>query len=200
MKSGAGDDPFADDPFDEDEADDQADPETETAAEAEAEEPEPDESGQTRGRDSKASEDVDESTDDSDAADGDDGRTGGTGERVSTGSGQPANEQPTGETSSSEDGGGGEDESDDSDAAATQDIPWVLRRSRVKEDRDNVHQFFLRDEYSKAEDDIIAAVAEELDVREKQLKKLDVREAMVATADAEAIAETLSEWGYEYVD
>jgi hypothetical protein len=93
----------------------------------------------------------------------------------------------------------GRDESDDEDDEPAE-IPWVLRRSRVKEDRDNVHQFFLRDEYSAAEDDVMAAVAEELEIRGKDLKKLDVREAMVATADAEAIAATLSEWGYEYVD
>jgi hypothetical protein len=78
-------------------------------------------------------------------------------------------------------------------------IPWVLRRSRVKEDRENVHQFFLREEYSTREDEIIEAVAGELDMRQKDLQKLDVREAMVAAADPEDIAAVLQEWGYEYL-
>jgi len=78
-------------------------------------------------------------------------------------------------------------------------IPWVLRRSRVKEDRGNVHQFFLREEYSTREDEILEAVAGELDMRQKDLQKLDVREAMVASADPEAIADVLREWGYEYL-
>ena len=75
----------------------------------------------------------------------------------------------------------------------------MLRRSRVKEDRGNVHQFFLREEYSAREDEIIEAVAGELDMRQKDLQKLDVREAMVAAADPEDIAAVLREWGYEYL-
>ena len=91
---------------------------------------------------------------------------------------------------------------DDEDAmskAEADGIPWVLRRSRVKEDRENVHQFFLREEYSTREDEILEAVASELDMRQKDLQKLDVREAMVASADPEAIADVLREWGYEYL-
>ena len=89
---------------------------------------------------------------------------------------------------------------DDGQTKAEADgIPWVLRRSRVKEDRENVHQFFLREEYSTREDEIIEAVAGELDMRQKDLQKLDVREAMVASADPEAIAAVLREWGYEYL-
>jgi len=154
MKSGAGDDPFADDPV---EADEEGTREDENG---DSEEPGSvtTNQGNRRGRDHD--EDPRRRTARAEPADGDDG--------------------------------GGEAES--------AEIPWVLRRSRVKEDRNNVHQFFLRDEYSATEDEIMDAVAEELDIRGKDLKKLDVREAMVATADAEAIAATLSEWGYEYVD
>jgi hypothetical protein len=85
------------------------------------------------------------------------------------------------------------------DDGGTQDIPWVLRRQRVKDERDNVHQFFLRQEYSEREDEIVTEVAEALDMREKDVQKLDVREAMVATADAADIAAKLEEWGYEYL-
>lgn len=223
MKSGAGDDPFADDPFDEadegssGETDDAASAEegnetptvsgseteaAETAAE-ESDRPKPERSANAVAEDAVKDErrpsSDDTSTDETARTESGGAESSGT---ESTGAESPrSDERPTAEAgrgSKQDDGAtaSGEGEND----AESHDIPWVLRRSRVKEDRDNVHQFFLRDEYSKTEDDIIAAVAEELDVREKQLKKLDVREAMVATADAEAIAETLSEWGYEYVD
>ncbi|WP_121822995.1 hypothetical protein [Halostella salina] len=153
MKSGAGDDPFADDTDDE---------------------PQSDADGEEQASDVDRRPTTDR--------DGEHSRNDGSARRE---------QEPT-------TGDDPDDSSDDEDAAA--EIPWVLRRSRVKEDRDNVHQFFLRDEYSATEDEIMAAVADELEIREKDLKKLDVREAMVATADAEAIAATLSEWGYEYVD
>ncbi|WP_135822327.1 hypothetical protein [Halostella litorea] len=161
MKSGAGDDPFADDPVEPDDGGAEGEPEV-PAEESTAESPSTNERADRRGqrddRDQSRGGDDDATDDTDDAGNSDDG-----------------DDEPT-------------------------EIPWVLRRSRVKEDRDNVHQFFLRDEYSAAEDAIMDAVADELDIREKDLKKLDVREAMVATADAEAIAATLSEWGYEYVD
>jgi len=156
MKSGAGDDPFADEGSDETTDGDAA---TEEGSEIELDERSPEGADRKRDRNDGATRQDREAT-------------GAADER--------------------------KDGADESGDAA--EIPWVLRRSRVKEDRDNVHQFFLREEYSAAEDDIMAAVADELDIREKDLKKLDVREAMVATADAEAIAATLSEWGYEYVD
>ena len=195
MKSGAGDDPFADDPFEEDEEDaddepsealddspaDETDSETDTVTEPQTDTDGDERSGrEVAGIDDRSADAASESA------------TGGT--RRSDARSSSESTPAAGQSE------GAPENSDETDDAETQDIPWVLRRSRVKEDRDNVHQFFLRDEYSKAEDEIIAAVADELDVREKQLKKLDVREAMVATADAEAIAETLSNWGYEYVD
>jgi hypothetical protein len=103
----------------------------------------------------------------------------------STASSTASSESSTGSTGT-EDGG-------------SQDIPWVLRRQRVKDERDNVHQFFLRQEYSEREDEIVSEVAAALDMREKDVQKLDVREAMVATAEAADIAAKLEEWGYEYL-
>jgi hypothetical protein len=90
--------------------------------------------------------------------------------------------------------------STDSNRLAAEAIPWVLRRSAVKEDRDTVHQFFLREEYSDREDELRVEIAALLDMQVKDVKKLDLREAMVATADPKAIAEELREWGYEYLD
>lgn len=85
------------------------------------------------------------------------------------------------------------------DSPAKEDIPWVLRRSAVKEDRDNVHQFFLRDEYADREEELRSEVADILGMRTKDVKKLDLREAMFAVVDAEEIAAELDEWGYEYL-
>lgn len=85
------------------------------------------------------------------------------------------------------------------DSPAKADIPWVLRRSAVKEDRDNVHQFFLRDEYADREEELRSEVAEILGMRTKDVKKLDLREAMFAVVQAEDIAAELDDWGYEYL-
>lgn len=119
--------------------------------------------------------------------------TSGTGtDRSSTGTGRSQSE--------SDAGGGPVDDADGQTKAEADGIPWVLRRSRVKEDRENVHQFFLREEYSAREDEIIEAVASDLELRQKDIQKLDVREAMVAAADPADIAEVLRDWGYEYID
>lgn len=174
MKKGSGDDPFAD--LDEEGSggdDSAADPQG-----SDAEEAVPAESDEEPGSSTK-----DRYTD-SDA-----GATGA--DRTGTGD---SGREPSDKAERTDSG------RDDGQTKAEADgIPWVLRRSRVKEDRENVHQFFLREEYSTREDEIIEAVAGELDMRQKDLQKLDVREAMVASADPEAIAAVLREWGYEYL-
>ncbi|WP_435335846.1 hypothetical protein [Haloarchaeobius sp. TZWWS8] len=165
MKTGAGDDPFAQDPVEE----------------PVDEEPEDGEISTEDGVDADAAET------------------------------EPVDAEPEAEEQSQEPQSGGADadgsnttmsaeKSDDSGGLSAEDIPWVLRRSAVKEDRDNVHQFFLRDEYSEREDELRSEVADLLDMRTKDVKKLDLREAMVAAADPEAIAAELESWGYEYLD
>ena len=172
MKQGSGDDPFADlDEEASEEDDGAADPQ---GSDAEDEVPadstgEPDSSTKERYTDSAAG---GSGSDDAEAA------------------------ASTADAAGNDEGTGRDDGQSKAEADG---IPWVLRRSRVKEDRENVHQFFLREEYSTREDEIIEAVADELDVRQKDLQKLDVREAMVASADPEAIAAVLREWGYEYL-
>jgi hypothetical protein len=177
MKKGSGDDPFAD-LADEDEPEDSGDEPQGSDADVDGSQDsseEPSSSTTERYTDSgesssrAASEDVD-----AEAADS----TGETAQK------EAITDDNSGEAMSKAEADG---------------IPWVLRRSRVKEDRENVHQFFLREEYSTREDDIIEAVAGELDMRQKDLQKLDVREAMVAAADPEDIADVLREWGYEYL-
>lgn len=188
MKKGSGDDPFAD-------LDEETGGDDDSAADprgSEGEDGVPDGSG----------EDASSSTEEryTDSAGG-----GAGGDRSGTaGSSAGTAGSSTGTTDS--DAGTGEKaepttgrREDGQSKAEADGIPWVLRRSRVKEDRENVHQFFLREEYSTREDEIMEAVAEELDVRQKDLQKLDVREAMVASADPDAIAAVLREWGYEYL-
>jgi len=174
MKQGSGEDPFADLGEDESEAADSA--------------------VEPSGSD----------TEDGAAADSDSEATSSTKERYTDSSGS-ADERATSSTAASDVESTDDSDSDSTSAGSEQTkaeadgIPWVLRRSRVKEDRENVHQFFLREEYSTREDEILEAVAGELDMRQKDLQKLDVREAMVASAEPEAIADVLREWGYEYL-
>jgi len=80
-------------------------------------------------------------------------------------------------------------------------LPYYQRRSSVKEDRDDVLQFFVREDTAKGEDDLESAVADELDIRAKELYKLDLREAalLVAMEHPEEVADKLRDWGYEYV-
>lgn len=80
------------------------------------------------------------------------------------------------------------------------EIPRIMARSSVKENRDSVLQFFVTEDTAQQEDAFERAVAEELDIRTKDLMKLDLREAayLVAMQHPEETAEILNDWGYEY--
>ena len=171
MKSGTGDDPFADDANTSDAADDRdatddAEPEADADAPesaANSEDPTNNDAG------ANADESADRTTDaDADGASGDDGDA---------------------DTASEPDAA-----SDDAPA-----IPWVLRRSSVKADRPNVTQFFLRDETDRAErrfqsdvEEILDADVYTLDLREAAY--------LVAMRHPDEVAEELRDWGYEYVE
>jgi len=94
-----------------------------------------------------------------------------------------------------------EPERDTSNSMSTNEIPYVIRRQTVKEDRDNEHVAFLRDEYAELEDQIRADVADELDMRSKDVSVTDLREAFVelAAENPDAIAGILESWGYEHL-
>jgi flagellar biosynthesis/type III secretory pathway M-ring protein FliF/YscJ len=94
-----------------------------------------------------------------------------------------------------------EPDHDTTDTMSTNDIPYVIRRQTVKEDRDNEHVAFLRDEYAELEDQIRADVADELDMRSKDVSVTDLREAFVelAAENPDAVAEILESWGYEHL-
>ncbi|MDT3437282.1 hypothetical protein [Haloarcula sp. 1CSR25-25] len=94
-----------------------------------------------------------------------------------------------------------ESESDTTDTMSTNEIPYVIRRQTVKEDRDNEHVAFLRDEYAELEDQVRADVADELDMRSKDVSVTDLREAFVelAAENPDAVASILESWGYEHL-
>ncbi|WP_276302638.1 hypothetical protein [Halorussus lipolyticus] len=91
-------------------------------------------------------------------------------------------------------------ELDDTDSNTGQfnrsDLPFKLRRERVKDERDNVHQLFVQDTTEADEQD----ARRDLDDRfDESVYKLDVREAIYLAGmqnldDAEDI---LREWGYD---
>lgn len=107
---------------------------------------------------------------------------------------EPATDAPTGEAATVIEE---EPSPTPSDSAGDHEPPYVLRRTTVKEDRENVTQFFLRDEIAAGERDLRNAVEAELDT---DVMKLDLREAAYAVAQRhpEEIAAILREWGYEY--
>ena len=94
-----------------------------------------------------------------------------------------------------------ESEPDTTDSMSTNEIPYVIRRQTVKEDRDNEHVAFLRDEYAELEDQVRADVADELDMRSKDVSVTDLREAFVehAAENPDAVASILESWGYEHL-
>ncbi|WP_225336110.1 hypothetical protein [Halomicrobium urmianum] len=94
-----------------------------------------------------------------------------------------------------------ERDSEASDSVTTSEIPYVVRRQTVKEERQNEHVAFLRDEYADLEGEILDGVADELDMRSKEVSVTDLREAFVELGDRhqEELAEILDEWGYEHL-
>lgn len=78
------------------------------------------------------------------------------------------------------------------------EYPYILRRDTVKDERTNEHVAFLRDEFADLEDDLHEDVAEQLDLRQKDVSLTDIREAMVKVASQHPneMAEVLLEWGY----
>jgi len=146
MKSGAGDDPFADDTSDDDPESEQEQPQ----------EPVREESATGQKEDHKAASDISDSSP--------------------------------------------EPSSDTEDSPEEPEIPRIMARSSVKENRDNVLQFFVTEETAQQEDAFERAVADALDIRVKDLMKLDLREAayLVAMQHPEETADILNDWGYEY--
>lgn len=80
---------------------------------------------------------------------------------------------------------------------ASSSLPYIYRRDRVKEDRDQV-PFFLRDHVRDLEDEFIDELEDRLDTN---VYKADAREAALEIAFETRIEETadlLREWGYDH--
>ena len=79
---------------------------------------------------------------------------------------------------------------------STPRLPYIHRRSKVNEGRDQV-PFFLRDFVRDGEDDLRDAVEGRLG---ESVPKSDVREAamLVAQENEDLVAAKLREWGYDY--
>lgn len=94
-----------------------------------------------------------------------------------------------------------ERKSETANTMRTSEIPYVVRRQTVKEERQNEHVAFLRDEYAELEGEILDGVANELDMRSKKVSVTDLREAFVELGNRhqEELAEILEDWGYEHL-
>lgn len=147
MKSGTGEDPFADDPepTDQDEESAAENSETEDAS------PEPADETESSGTDESAGSGVTSSPADTDST------------------------------------------------LDRDDIPWVLRRSRVKDGRPEMIPMYVREETANREPEFVRTVEEAVG---KDVYKFDVREAalLVAMNHPEEVAEQLNRWGYEFLD
>lgn len=85
--------------------------------------------------------------------------------------------------------------SDPDDRLDRSSIPYTLRRENVNGDREQV-PFFLREQFTDAEDDVLDNLEDELG---ETVYKSDYREAAIAVAHEhpDLIASKLREWGYD---
>jgi hypothetical protein len=91
------------------------------------------------------------------------------------------------------------DENDTGDGIDQDDIPWILRRSRVKDGRPEMIPVYVREETADAEAEFVRSVE---DAVGKDVYKFDVREAamLVAMNHPEEVADQLNDWGYKFLD
>jgi hypothetical protein len=76
------------------------------------------------------------------------------------------------------------------------DIPWVLRRDAVKDDRPHVHQLFVREDTDGKARRAESRLEERLDT---DVYRLDAREAiyLVGMRHLDEVTELLEGWGYD---
>ena len=84
--------------------------------------------------------------------------------------------------------------SDSTDEITTDDLPYVITRNRVKENRTMI-SYFLRPETQELEDEAEEIVAKELGT---DVQRLDLREALVLVGlnNIEEVVDTLRDFGY----
>jgi flagellar biosynthesis/type III secretory pathway M-ring protein FliF/YscJ len=83
---------------------------------------------------------------------------------------------------------------------STSDLPYVLTRDGVSQDRKLV-RFELRPEFRDLDDEVRREVADQLGTAASDQYIADVREAMVAVAaeHPDEVAELMREWGCEHL-
>lgn len=89
-------------------------------------------------------------------------------------------------------------EQQDADQDDRLDLPWVLERDGVKDDRPRTMEFRVRQETADQQRDFRGDVERILG---KDVYALDLREAayLVAMQHPEEVADVLRVWGYEYM-
>lgn len=91
------------------------------------------------------------------------------------------------------------EENETGDELEQDDIPWILRRERVKDGRPEMIPTYVRQETADAEPGFVRDVEE---IVGRDVYKFDVREAamLVAMEHPEEVAAQLNDWGYKYLD
>lgn len=152
-----------------------------TASDPESRENEPP-AAETGGRSANDTSDRSDSTEDAPA-----GETG----RTSDGRDESSGAETTNEPDSSDE----TEEPPTDDRPSVESLPYVLRRDRVNEGRDQV-PFFLREEVVDGERELRETLEATLG---EDVYKSDLREAamVVAQEQPELVAEVLRRWGYD---
>lgn len=90
-------------------------------------------------------------------------------------------------------------ENDTGEGLDQDDIPWILRRDRVKDGRPEMIPTYVREETADAEPEFVRNVEE---IVGRDVYKFDVREAalLVAMNHPEEVAAQLNDWGYKFLD
>lgn len=106
-------------------------------------------------------------------------------------------DNPVSNTSQSDSTGGPDSTSGSSGDVERADVPYKLRREKVKDDRDDVHQLFVLKDTDAEEQ---TARRELKDRFEEDVYKLDIREAiyLAGMQNLDDAEDVLQEWGYDF--
>lgn len=90
----------------------------------------------------------------------------------------------------------GDDGVSDTGQLNRSDLPYTLRRDKVKDERDSVHQLFVQDDTDATERDARRDIEDRF---EEDVYKLDAREAiyLAGMRNVDDAEEILREWGYD---
>lgn len=123
----------------------------------------------------------------------DDSPPGGTASDDDAGNDSEPTEDADGERAAASDS---EDDANNTSGLNRSDLPYTLRRDKVKDERDSVHQLFVQDDTDTAERDARRDLEDRFD---EDVYKLDAREAiyLAGMRNVDDAEEILREWGYD---